>query len=228
MEAIKRQLKYQFYDTKSSFLVFWIIVLLGIIAMYFVNFMRIGSIGVSNNQMVNVAGSNIISIVIYLIVSSMVMYYQCFPAAVGFSSSRRDFFIGAVLHNLLLSFIMAIIEGVLIKLDIYLVKFIGREPLYDLFIFNTKDDSIIYIILRLAVVFIAVSALFNLLGALLYRFTAKLWIVIGVAFVLIANSGVYNLFSINFKSEGLWLLLSVIVYFLCYLTIRRLAIRSTR
>lgn len=171
----------------------------------------------------------------------MVMYYETFPTAIGFSATRKDFYIGAVVHNIILCLSMAVIQGVLMKLDGFIIEAIGRNPLYDQLMLNTKEDSLLYIILMLFIIFLFVSALFNLLGATLYKLTWKLWILIGA--VLMAIFNIEPLFNTvgNFfikligytnpqQSILYWAIrmigISVLLYFLTFLVIRKVSLRS--
>ncbi len=250
MEAIKRQIRFQLADSKNAFITFWGIILLVNLLFYIINgSTKFGSAGISFSasfngtqvEYVSVASAHVISIIIFIIVSSMVMYYETFPRAIGFSTTRKDFYIGAVIHNIILCLSMAIIQGVLMKLDGFIIEAIGRNPLYDQLMLNTKEDSLLYIILMLFIIFLFVSALFNLLGATLYKLTWKLWILIGA--VLMAIFNIEPLFNTvgNFfikligytnpqQSILYWAIrmigISVLLYFLTFLVIRKVSLRS--
>ncbi len=246
MEGLKRQLRFQMLDGKKSFIAFWSILLLSNVLFYILNSSVNVNIGFSESissspgidtVRISVAASNIIAINIFIIVYSMVMYYESFPAAIGFSSTRWDFYRGAVIHNAILAFAMALIQGTLMKLDGYFINLIGKNPIYKQLIFDVKEDNILYIIFMLTVIFMVVCSIFNLLGAALYRFTWKLWIVIGACFLVIGNfasiGGVVSrirMFIFNFDIVPLYVLkqlaFTVVLYILAYLLIRRISIRK--
>ncbi len=247
MEAIKRQIKFQVIDTKNAFITFWSIIILVNLFLYVINGIAdFGSAGVSfsasfngsQEEFISVASVHVISIIIFIIVSSMVMYYETFPIAIGFSTTRKDFYIGVVVHNIILSLSMAIIQGGLMKLDGFIIEAIGRNPLYEQLMFNTKEDSLLYIILMLFIIFLFCTSLFNLLGAALYRFTWKLWLVIGGITMLASNIDVLvnplrSLLPFELVIEHsrlVWLsdmlIISVILYIIAFFLIRKISIRS--
>ncbi|WP_426347972.1 hypothetical protein ACPWSR_09370 [Alloiococcus sp. CFN-8] len=250
MEAIKRQIRFQLADGKNAFMIFWIILLAVNTLFYVVNASsKHSSIGMSFTTTFNgsqiqyqsVASVHIISIIIFIIVYSMVMYYESFPMAISFSATRKDFYIGAVIHNILLCLSMAVIQGVLMKLDGFIIEAIGRNPLYEQFIFNTKENNLLFIISVLFIIFLFTAAVFNLLGAALYRLTWKLWILIGGVLMAILNiDSLFRAVDKFFYYIGghmspdnslinwaiMMILISMVFYLLAFLFIRKLSIRS--
>lgn len=248
MEALKRQIRFMIKDSKRSFIIFWVVVILVNIAGYILNANfngRYGTIsfgmakvGVSVNEggLINVAGSNIIAIGIYMIVSNMLMYYENFPTAIGFSSTRKDFYKALIIHNSLLCAAMTAIEVVLLKIDNIIIEAIGKQPLEDFIYFNTKENNIFYIFIIVFLMFMAFCAVFNLLGALLYRYGYKLWIVLGVLVMIVGNidnlSRIikaiflyvydYNNFTIFFIKN---VILAALLYGLAWLSVRRMNVR---
>ena len=248
--AIKRQIKFQIADSKNAFIIFWGILLAVNTLLYIINASsKLGTAGVSFSASFNgsqveyqsVASVHVISIIIFIIVSSMVMYYESFPMAISFSATRKDFYIGAVIHNILLCLSMAVIQGVLMKLDGFIIEAIGRNPLYEQVIFNTKENNLLFIIAVLFIIFLFTSAVFNLLGAALCRLTWKLWLFIGGFLMAILNidslfkiaSEIFNYIGGHMNPENslfdwgiMMILISVIFYLLTFLLIRKLSIRS--
>lgn len=248
MEALKRQIRFMIKDSKRSFIVFWVVVILVNIAGYILNAnfqgryatisFGMAKVGVSGNEggLINVAGSNIIAIGIYLIVSNMLMYYENFPTAIGFSSTRKDFYKALIIHNSLLCAAMTAIEVVLLKIDNIIIEAIGKQPLEDFIYFNTKENNIFYIFIIVFLMFMAFCAVFNLLGALLYRYGYKLWIVLGVLVMIVGNidnlSRIikaiflyvydYNNFTIFFIKN---VILAALLYGLAWLSVRRMNVR---
>lgn len=249
MGGFKRQLKFQVMDSKNAFIIFWCIVLAVNILFYYLNgIAEINtSIGTSDSiwtaanggfittTYINVAASNIFAIWVFIIVYNMVMYYETFPTAIGFSSTRKNFYLGAVAVNGILCFAMAVIEGVLLKLDKYFIRAVGRQPLDELLMFNLQKDSIIYVILVLFVLFISCSAVFNLLGTILYKFGYKSWFVfLAIAFIH-GNFVPKNYFEIigkffafnNFISfSARFIFISLVMYAIGWLLVKRQNIRS--
>jgi|GEM_PF-901545 len=251
MEALKRQVKYQVYDSKKPFIIFWIIILLVNIGFYALNLYFDASFGMQSNEAafsmglyindtkVNVAAGNIISIAIFFIVYNMMMYYESFPIAIGFSSSRKDFYIGAVIHNFILALSMSVIQGILMKLDGKIITLIGKQPLYDQLIFNLKDDNILYIILMLTIMFMVLSSFFNLLGAAIYKFRNKIWIAVFVLPITILNlkvvTSIFKTLGDFFFSKNNLIIyavkqlsLALILYALAWIIVRRLSVRNSK
>lgn len=244
MEALKRQTRFMIKDSKSSFIVFWIVVILVNIAAYILNAYASRNIiilGLRNGNgydtLVNVAGSNIIAIGIYLIVSNMLMYYENFPTAIGFSSTRKDFYKALIIHNGLLCAAMTAIEAVLLKIDNIIIETIGKQPLEDFIYFNTKENNIFYVFIIVFLMFMAFCAVFNLLGALLYRYGYKLWIVLGVSVMIVGNidnlSRIIRYILINAYSYNNFIMffiknivIAALLYGLAWLSVRRLNVRT--
>ncbi len=254
MEGLKRQFKYQFMDLKKAFIIFWVIVIAINILLYFLN-TKVGSNGsfgtseiitkinadgqVTTIRYLSVASSNIIAIGIFIIVCCMVMYYECFPIAIGFSSTRKNFYIGVLVHNIILSFAMAVIEGILLKLDRYIIKAMGEQTLDKFLMFNLKTSNVLYIISVLFLIFLLLCSVFNLLGAILYKWGYKFWIGFFIVWMIIANMFASELILIFknaidsiLKFDGLPLfsvkiiLTSAVLYVLGWPLIRRIAVRS--
>lgn len=250
MEGLRRQIRYQIMDTKKAFSIFWGIVLFLNIISYFlakytnVNFgtsmveSRADSFGnMSITFHMNGASANIVPIAIFIIVSCMVMYYECFPTVIGFSTIRRNFYLGAIAQNIILCFSMAVIEGILLKLDRNIVKAIGKQPYDKILMFNLDRDNVIYVIIVLFLIFLLVCSIFNLLGAVLYKFGYRFWLVSGVILVIILNLGIKgmmpkNIVNMLFSFNGLAgffikiILQAAVMYSIGWVLIRRRDVRS--
>lgn len=252
MEGLKRQLSYQIYDSKNAFIIFWAVIILVNILSGFLNVYSAVlfnapsseefsfTIGAMEGSQLSIAAGNLGAIAIFIIVYNMIKYYESSPTAIGFSSTRKDFYIGAVILSILLCLGMSIVEGILFKLEIPILKAMDREPLYEQMFLNTQKDSLIFIIIMLFIILILFSSLFNLLGILSYRYGYKLWIGI-VVFVIIVSYNIrtfsrvfgeplkfifaYNhplLFSIKM------LLLSFLIYAIGWLFTKKVNIKSSK
>lgn len=188
MESTKRALKFQFNESKGSISKFWAVILIvDIFALYMTKYTNV-SIGISQGgggQLFSLFGMNILPIIIYLMVYNYELYYKNFPIALSFSVIRKDFFKSMIVNNVVVAFIFAVIQSILIKIDPILVQFIGREPIYDFKVFNIQTDSLVFIIVYLFIAFLLLSTIWNLIAILNYKFGARLWIVLGVISVLI-------------------------------------------
>jgi hypothetical protein len=250
MEGLKRQIRYQIMDTKKAFFIFWGIVLCLNMAAYFL----VGAVNISlgtsmvesradsfgnmvTTHYANVSSGNIIPIAIFILVSCMVMYYECFPTAIGFSSTRKNFYLGAIAQNIILCFSMAVVEGILLKLDRSILKATGRQPYDKILMFNLDRDNVIYVIIVLFLIFLLVCSIFNLLGAVLYKFGYKFWLVSGAIMVIILNLGIEvmmpkNIVNMLFAFNGLAgffikiILQAAVMYSIGWVLIRRRDVRS--
>lgn len=243
MEGLKRQLRFQMEDSIKPFVIFWVIAILVDIAGYFANYYFGIGFGLMNNEAgvtsVNVAGGNIIAISIFFIVYNMVMYYESFPTAIGFSSTRRDFFMGVLVHNIMLCFGMALIQGILMKIDPFFVKLIGSRPVEGFGGINLTEANVITVSFILFLYFILFSSVFNLLGALLYKYTYKIWFVIAAIFIIIGNVGALSMVVLPaledvFISRNIitdlfeTLIIVPFFYLLSWLVIRRMNLRTSK
>lgn len=195
MEGMKRANRFIGLDLVKSVGVFWIVIIIVSIASYIGNFalknvyiglsygLHDGSLGIKT---ISVAAANIMPIIIYFIAYIYAMYYENFPVALAFSITRKDFYKSLIICNVLIAFIFALVQSILLKIDIKIINSIGRNPYLDFGIYNTSLDKLFYIIFSLFIVFAVLISILNLLAALNYRFGFKLWIVIGIVFFLSA------------------------------------------
>src|SRR5690606_26622795 len=91
----------------------------------------------------SVVGANIFPILIFFIVYCYEMYYKHFPIAIGFSITRKDFYKSTVIFNILTAFAFAVVQSVLMKLEVKLIGLLTVSPKFDYGIFNTTSDNII-------------------------------------------------------------------------------------
>ena len=249
MEGFKRQLRFQYLDVKFAFIIFWFVVLLSNILFYVLNYTNKTNsnfgvrwfdsgveFGVIQSHSLNVSASNIISIGIFILVVSIVMYYESFPTAIGFSSTRKDFYKGVIGYDVMLSLAMATVEAILLKADRFIVNAIGRDALTNLIYFDTKTDNIFYIIINLFLFALLFAAMSNLLGVVIYKIGYKFWIGFGVLFVVIGNIPLlyrsiikFIEFIFYFNSSPLYLLkaafIVVVLYVISWLFVRRLRVK---
>lgn len=201
MESLKRSIKYQLMESKSFILGLWSTVLLVNIFFYFLNNMnsidfRIGfSLGLEGNHAISVAGINIMIILISLLVYNFERNYESFPLAISLSMSRKNYFLSFLVDNVFIAFVFAIIQSILLKIDPFLVRLVGKVPLYDFLYFNVKTDNIFFIIFTLFILFLSFISFWNFISSLNYKFGYKMWI------VLIGLNIVLSIFNLNFLSQ---------------------------
>jgi hypothetical protein len=191
MESLKRSIKYQFMESKSFILGFWSTVLIINVFFYVLNNMssidfRIGfSLGAEVNGAISVAGINIMIILISLLVYNFESNYESFPLAISLSMSRKNYFLSFLVDNVFIAFVFAIIQSLLLKIDPFLVKLIGKVPLNDFLYFNVETDNIFFITFTLFILFLLFISFWNFISSLNYKFGYKMWIVlIGLNIVL--------------------------------------------
>lgn len=204
MESLKRSLKYQWLESKSFILRFWIVLIIVDISFYFLNTLgsNDGIVGFSlgNSELSNafsVVGVNFMIIIITFIVYNYERNYESFPLSLSMGMTRKDYFLSFFIDNLFIVFIFSLIQTILLKIDPIIIKSIGKEPLYDFVIFNLNKDNIFFIIFSIFILFLFFISLFNLLASLNYKFGYKLWIVIvGFNILLsILNRGILGEFT---------------------------------
>lgn len=200
MENLKKNIRYQFMESKKMLLGFWITIIIVDIAFYIMNSISsyninlgftVGVLG--STDAISVAGINIMAILIALIAYNFERNYESFPLAISLSMTRREYFLSFLVDNVFLAFIFACIQGIMLKLDPMIIRMIDRSPLYDYAYFNIQTDSIFYIIFMLFILFLAFTSFWNLLASINYKFGYKMWIVLVGANILIT--------SMNFKLE---------------------------
>lgn len=191
MNPTKRIIKYQNKEVKKFLTVFWL-VMLGInIFAYIANYYtdvnsRILYFSLGDDGTISVAGINIMTAFYALIGYGISVYYEHFPIAVGFSTTRKDFYKSLIINNIINSLSIATISALLLKIDRLIINAIGRKPLVDFRFFNTVDDNILFIIFSLFIGFFTLLSLLNIIGVLLYKLgAAKFWIGTLVLFIFI-------------------------------------------
>lgn len=230
MTGFKRAIKFQKIDFLKAVGAFWLVMLILNIASYLVNnffgegtiFYGIHNFSSGSMSTMSIAGANMWPAFIFFIVYCYEMYYEYFPIAVSFSTTRRDFYKSVAIDNIIVSIVFALIQGILMKLDIIAIKALGFIPLTDFGIFNTQKDSLIFIILSLFVVFLFVVSIMNLLALLNYKIGLKLWIIVGLLVSLFVGVGIGFVFGIldwimTIRIDFRQLIILIIPIILCYL-----------
>lgn len=189
MEKLKTHMRFQYIDTKGSFIIFWGIVVIfdilghiGNIVFQNTNFginhdglhSVVGgnyvAFGINHDGLYSVVGGNYVAIGIFIIVTGIVMYTESFPTLIGFGSTRKDFYKGSILYYVLLSLAMAVVQVILIKIEQIIAPSLGVEVYSG---FELGGVKVFFALLILC-------AVFNLLGVIIYRIGYWTWILIAV------------------------------------------------
>lgn len=201
MESLKRSIKYQLMESKNFILGFWTTTLIVNIFFYILNNLDIidFSIGFSlgssqGNSGISIAGINLMIILISLLVYNYERNYESFPLAISLSMSRKDYFLSFLIDNIFISFVFSIIQGILLKIDPFFIKLVGRVPLYDFLYFNTKTDNLFYVVFILFISFLAFISFWSLISSINYKFGYKIWLAFLAFNILIS---IFNLHSIT-------------------------------
>ena len=197
MTSLKRTFKFLKNNTKSEFFGFVFgIIIMSTISYIFLLIMNKNGLtgsqiyGIMHEQadgtyMHSIAGANLLIILICFVTSTYTLYYNALPTAIGFSSTRKNFTISAIINSIIYAALVSIIQTSLFKLDLVLVKNIGKLPIVDYKIFNVSTDSFIYIFLLLFLLSLFALGILNLLASANYKMGYIIWIVIGLVFTLI-------------------------------------------
>lgn len=255
MKKFKRPITFLFNEAKSNLMSFWIVItIINILSFAFtiiVNTMG-SSQGVrsstiygihtsldDNTTLSSIAGANFMVILIFFVILSYLFYYEIMPIAVGFSTTRKGFFVSLIVTNIIIAFITSLIQTIFLKFDYILIKKIGKEPFTDFTVFNSSTDNPIFIFFSIFFISIFVLGLLNLLASANYKFGYIMWIVLAVFVVLILPlfptgrfEGISKVYEILFskKFNLLTLLLitatSVFTYGLSSFLIRNVNIKA--
>lgn len=226
MDSMKRLTRYKFKNTGKAVLKLWIVVILLDIFSLFMN-LRYGSgdsfyLGISNfsksQYRYSVLGINMLPIVVFFIANAYENYYKDFSRLVNFSMTRKNIFKANVLSNISIAFIFSLIQSILFKLDPWVVKKIGRTPLYDFGLFNIATDTWLFIFGTLFITFLTFISLWQIIAALNYKFGAYVWLgILGI--FTIGNNVIINSYSLfDLILPGDWLNMEIdlnrlIIYF---------------
>lgn len=227
MENIKKQVKFQFLDTKKPFLIFWGIVILINILSYITNFYFDSvNIGIHINNQYAVVSSNYVSIGIFLMVVGIIMYTETFNAAMEFGSTRKDYYSGSIIFYASISLAMVIVQTVLLKIEEILVGIAGVS-IYQGDGFNS---------IKLFFTFLLICSAANLFGVIFYKWGYWIWAFITVgtlAFITVGflREGIVYLFITIFASStplfSLYLTILSAIFFLAgWLLVRKVDVKN--
>lgn len=247
MESLKRTFKFINIESKRSIITFWLVMILLNVISYMLNLKQFFNIAGNNFSfgihmsdgqnfgVTSIAGANVIPILIFYIVYSYLLYYEDLPIAIGFSSTRKNFFISLLFSNIIVAFIFSLVQTILLKIDFKLIENLGRKPYVDFIVFNTQDDNIIFISLSIFLISFIFIGFMNIMASANYKFGYKMWIVLAIVFLIIMprfgfeiSDFIYNLFTKRLNLQQLLVLLvfSIISYGLTYLFIKDVNIKS--
>lgn len=190
MENQARILKYQAGRGLLSLVKFWIGPLLVMIFFFCLNYFGGENFSAGITMVgpgLSIVGANLLYLSIYAIVLSFESYYKVFPRLLGFSISRRSYFTSTLCQSALIAFGIALIQGLLFKLDPWLVTAAKRRPLYEFYVFNSRTDSVFFIMLYVLVLFFTILSIARLIAALSYRFGFIFWLT-GAAVIILMMS----------------------------------------
>lgn len=196
MENLKKSksIRYQLMESKGFLLGFWGVLILVDIAFYIMNnfsshHTSIGfSVGMGEGpNAISVVGVNLMVILITLIVYNYERNYESFPLAISLSMTRKDYFLSFLVDNIFITFTLAAIQGLLLKIDPMIVEFVGRNPLYNFAYFNIQTDNIFYIIFILFIIFLGFTSFWNLVASINYKLGYKMWIVLIAANIILTS-----------------------------------------
>lgn len=186
MDSLKRIIRYHLNETIKGLAIFLGILLLvdivGFVANVYYN--NIWSFGIHENTKLSIVAANIMAIFIFFIAYSYSIYYEDFPVAICLSVTRKDYYKSIVLQNLIVSFVIALFQGILFKIEPYAIRSAGIEPIQHFLVLNTETDSLIYMVLIMFIAFLINISFWNLVAGLNYKFGYRLWIAVGALFIL--------------------------------------------
>lgn len=249
MDSFKRAIKFQNMDLKTAIGWFWgIIIPIDLVSFLLIKYPTFVFGGINFGMHINdsnidataIAAANIIPILIYFISYSYSMYYEYFPVSLGFSMTRKDFYKTTILENIKVAFIFSIIQSILMKIDLYAIKSLGKSPIVDFKIINTETDNILFLIISLFIVIFSINSMINLLAVINYKLGFKFWIIVGIissfSAIFIGSSvifgSIYNLISwiittkVDISQFVKLIVMAGIMYMLAYIFFKDMVIKN--
>ena len=164
MSKIKAQLKMYYINSKKSFIIFWSIMLaISVLGLAIVLYLR------SKGHSGDFSTNNISAVVIFGAISSMVVYNETLPYILNMGCTRKDFVIGFMSYNAVLSLVLSILFNILVLSEYFIYKVLGFNPHILGYVGNGISLSQVwYNILLQAAFLLAVVALFGLLSCINY------------------------------------------------------------
>lgn len=207
MDSTKRVMKFQGYSMKKAILAFWGILLM---VNLFVSSLTIITDGrniqfgpyIKDGDVLSIAASNIMPIIIFFIVYGILVYYEDFTIALCFGVTRKDYYKSVIANHLITVLSFAIIQTILLSIEKFSARFFGYNLMVEFGLFNISKDNIFFIIFALFIIFLTNISIANLVGILQYRYKYKFWIGFGIAFIIIIS--IFSRLSINVSLLYQW------------------------
>lgn len=215
MSLNKRLFRYLNLDQLRGLVIFWAVIILtnilGIVFSYYSSTRTTIGPVIINDAVFSFAASNVFALFVYFVIYGLVMYFESFTLSAIFGVTRKNFYLHAVINNIMVVVLSAIIQIVVLKIENIVMVRLGYEPMVEFGLFNMNNNIILNMLL-IGFLFLVFASLTNLIGTLQYRFGARFWIVFGLfVFVMTVFAG-----SIGVLFSGLVELAKAIVngYFL--------------
>lgn len=227
MSNIKTQLKMHYINSKKSFFIFWSIIL-AITVFGFVIALYLRSQGYTDKFTTN----NIVAVVIFGAVSSMVAYNETLPYILNMGSTRRSFVFSFAAYNMLLSLVLSVIFSILSILERLVYKMLGfTESFIGNMSVTSSLSNILSNLLLCFAVTLAAAAIFALIAGIyylkgmmfLFGMGAVMMLLMFIPGVRIAVFHALKFIVSNFIGSINILLLSLAVFLACYIIIYLLA-----
>lgn len=183
MSRVGQGIKVQYLIMKPGVMIFWGVILAIMAFQYLVIFYFTSQGTGTIPDVKSVVGGHLLAVVIFMGVATGFQCWEAFPYCLNLGSTRRDFWLSSTVFNFLLSLVMAaILIGLsLIERLVYILFGLDHSFMYRA---ETIDGLIVLTTLagNFAVI-AAVAAGAFLLVSVLYRFSWKLLLVLGVGFL---------------------------------------------
>ncbi|NLC76081.1 MAG: hypothetical protein GX750_00430 [Clostridia bacterium] len=183
MSRVGQGIKVQYLIMKPGFIVFWGVIL-AIMAFQYLIFFYFTPQGTGVTPGVkSVVGGHLLAVVIFMGVATGIQCWEAFPYYLNLGGTRREFWLGCTVFNFLLSLVMAAILVGLSLIERAVFVFFGLEHS---FMFRAETIDALIVLSTLVVNFVVIAAVAAgvfLLVSVLYRFSWKLLLVLGAAFL---------------------------------------------
>lgn len=158
---IKAMMRLHYMDTMHSFVIFWSILIgLFLLSCYLTYQFSDGAI----------MFSGWFAVYIYALVGGVVTVNGTLPVALGWSVTRRDYYLATLLHYLLVSFALSVMYALLYMIEVW---FLTVNPDVKLRFYQVPwmDGSSVWFLLWFHfIVILAIVSCANVVGCLYYRF----------------------------------------------------------
>lgn len=190
MSSLNRAINLTNFSLKKGIIITWVLTLLFDLVTVLVNlFFTDTSIGLvtgsGQTEQLSIVAINILPFIIFFITNSMIIFSESLPISISYGLTRKNFFIAMILNSLIISVIFAAVQGILFKMEPFIIDILGKTPRDNFVAFNLASDNVFFVIAILFLMIFAFISIVNLLVGLNSKYGFKIWLIFIALFLIL-------------------------------------------